>query len=315
VRILFLTATRIGDAVLSAGILRWLVERHPSAAVTVVCGPVAETLFGAVPGLEEVIVLRKRRLDLHWPELWVRLVRRRWDIVVDFRGGVLIWTIPRRKGYVDWGRHPELHRLDEMAAVVGAVPTPMPSLWTRPEHEAEARRRIPDGVRVLALGPIANWLAKTWPAERFAELASRLTAPGAPLAGAHVSVAVTPEERPRIAAILDSIPRERLVDLTDTSDLLVVYACQKRSALFVGNDSGLMHMAWAAGIPTLGLFGPSDERRFGPLGPRAAAVRTRETVQELIGILAADRGTVGTVMTSLTVDDVESAAYRLLATR
>lgn len=312
-RILFVTATRIGDAVLSAGILRWLIERRPGARVTVVCGEVAASLFGAVPGLDEVIVLRKRRFDLHWLELWRRLVRRRWDVAVDYRGGALIWSVWRREGHVDWGRHPELHRVDEMAAVVGATPTPVPKLWTLPEHEARAAALIAPGRRVLALGPISNWPAKTWPAERFAALATRLTAPGGALAGAAVAIAAMPHERDQIAPVFAVVPPERLIDLTHGGDLLDVYACFKRSALFVGNDSGLMHMANAAGAPTLALFGPSDDRRFGPRGSNVAVVRTRESFRELIEAPGFDHLTSPSLMSSLAVDDAVMAAERLVA--
>ena len=52
-RILFITATRIGDAVLSTGLLAHLIEHHPEARITIACGPVAAPLFSAVPGWSE----------------------------------------------------------------------------------------------------------------------------------------------------------------------------------------------------------------------------------------------------------------------
>ncbi len=67
--------------------------------------------------------------------------------------------------------------------------------------------------------------------------------------------------------------RGRTIDLTGKVDLLTAYACLRRARLFIGNDSGLMHIAAAAGAPTLGLFGPSDERRYAPWGDKAVAVR------------------------------------------
>ena len=46
----------------------------------------------------------------------------------------------------------------------------------------------------------------------------------------------------------------------------------QQAGLFIGNDSGLMHMAAAAGAPTIGLFGPTNAATYGPSGPRAVAV-------------------------------------------
>jgi heptosyltransferase-3 len=85
--ILFVTATRIGDAVLSTGLLSFLLERHPGARLTIAAGPAAAPLFEAVPGLERLIVVEKRRWSLHWSALFARTLGRRWDLVVDLSAG------------------------------------------------------------------------------------------------------------------------------------------------------------------------------------------------------------------------------------
>ncbi len=59
--ILFVTATRIGDAVLSTGLLSYLVDRFPGARLTIAAGPIAAPLFEAVPRLERLIIVEKRR--------------------------------------------------------------------------------------------------------------------------------------------------------------------------------------------------------------------------------------------------------------
>jgi ADP-heptose:LPS heptosyltransferase len=89
-----------------------------------------------------------------------------------------------------------------------------------------------------------------------------------------------PADRPHAAPVLAAAPRDRVVDLVGREDLLVVHAALARARLFVGGDSGLMHLAAAAGAPTLGLFGPSDERLYGPWGPRSRAVRGSRTFED-----------------------------------
>src|SRR5580700_4444039 len=91
--ILFVTATRIGDAVLSTGLLGYLIERHPGARLTIAAGPVAAPLFEAVPGLERLVVMRKRPFALHWFGLYGAVAARRWDTVVDLRGSALAWLL------------------------------------------------------------------------------------------------------------------------------------------------------------------------------------------------------------------------------
>ena len=67
--ILFITGTRIGDAVLSSGLLKRLHDEIPNARFTIVAGPVAAPLFAEVPNLERVIVLTKAANDAHWFKL------------------------------------------------------------------------------------------------------------------------------------------------------------------------------------------------------------------------------------------------------
>ena len=96
-RILFVTATRIGDAILSTGLLSHLIDRYPHARFTVASGPAAAPLFEAMPALERVIPLRKRRLSLHWLELWQQCATRRWDLVIDLRRSALSWCLLSRE--------------------------------------------------------------------------------------------------------------------------------------------------------------------------------------------------------------------------
>jgi len=85
-RILFVTATRIGDAVLSTGLLDYLTDRHPTARLTIAAGPVAAPLFEAVPQLERLEVIEKLRWSAHWLPFYAAVATRRWDLVVDLRG-------------------------------------------------------------------------------------------------------------------------------------------------------------------------------------------------------------------------------------
>ena len=82
-------------------------------------------------------------------------------------------------------------------------------------------------------------------------------------------------------------------------------------ALFIGNDTGIMHIAAAMGTPTLGLFGPSLPENYAPWGPRTAVVRTERSYAEIVGAPDYDYRTAGTQMDSLGVDAVEAAARRL----
>ena len=290
-RILFVTSNRVGDAILSTGLLDHLIRTYPNARITIVCGRVAEGIFARMPNRERTVILDKQPYGRHWLALWARMARRKWDLVVDIRGSALAWLVPTTHRAV-WRRKPG-HKIVELAAVLKLHPAPLPVAWTAPEDRARARQLLADGPPIIALGPTANWAPKTWPAERFAALFTSLA--NGPLAGAIPAIFAGPgsEEAAMAAPLIAALPGA--IDLCGRLSLPEVAACFGRVALYIGNDSGLMHLAAAAGAPTLGLFGPTPAAEYGPSGPRAAAV------------LSGD----GT-MAGLTVADALAAATKLL---
>lgn len=269
-RILFITATRIGDAVISTGILNHLLERHPTARFTVACGPVAAGVFSAMPRLERLILMPKQKWDGHWFKLWGQVVRQRWDLVVDVRGsGTAFFLNARSRRILKGGRRPGL-RLAQLAASMGLAPPPLPVAWTAPADRARAQALLPPGVPLIGLGPTANWADKVWPAERFVALFETLRDRRLPDARAVVFAGPGPAEAAMARPVLAALPGA--VDLTGRLTLPEAAACLARLDLFVGNDSGLMHLAAAAGAPTLGLFGPSPVEEYAPSGRRASFV-------------------------------------------
>lgn len=311
-QILFITHRWIGDAILASGVLAHLIERHPEAHITVACGPNAVPLFEAVPNLTRIIPMPKRKWAGHWLRLWMATVGHFWDTVVDLRGSAISYFLAARHRWPRMAKHRWGHMVEQHAHVIGLDEGVPPRLWTTAEHVASAAYLIPAGSPVLALGPIANWPGKEWPAARFAELARRLTAPGGPLAGGRIAVFGGAASRKRAETLFAALPAERCIDLVGV-DLLTAYECLKRCALFVGNDSGTMHLAAAAGTPTLGLFGPSREALFRPWGANCRAIRTPESFEEIVGSPGYDFRKTDSLLDSLSVDAVEAEAQTMVA--
>lgn len=318
-RTLFISSTRLGDAVLTSGALAWALRRSPNPRVTVACGPVAAPLFEAVPGVERVIAMRKGPWQAQWRMLWREAAGVRWDLVVDLRGSLFAWTVrtgERRVFRTPWGGGPLRggHRVDQIRAGLRLDGDAEPRLWIPEEDSRRAARILGDGRDpVLAVAPTANWPPKAWAADRFAAMLAALTAPGGALPGARVLVAGGPGERDLAAPVLAAVPEGRRIDLVGTERLMTIAACLGRCRLVVANDSGLMHLAAAAGAPTLGLFGPSDERHYAPRGPLAAWVRTDEPAAALLARSGQVNDAPGALMTGLPVGRVVDAAETLLA--
>jgi len=314
-RILFITASRIGDAVLSTGVLSHLAERHPSARFTVACGQTAAGLFAAAPFVETVLPMVKRKRAGHWIDLWLRTVATPWSMVVDLRGSAIGWLLPTLRRRIVTSSWEPRHRLLHLASVLGLSEAMPPRLWAGGAERERAEHLIPDGGPVLAVGPTANWGAKQWPGGRFAEAVACLTAPDGILPGARVAVFASADERAKAQPVLDAVPSGRLIDLAGGIDLATAYACLERSAFYFGNDSGLMHMAAAAGIPTLGLFGPSSEVFYGPFGPHAASVRGPRSFEDICHAPDFDHRSQDCMMLDLGVGPVVEAARSLWTRR
>src|SRR5512146_311490 len=182
--ILFITATRIGDAVLSSGLIKRLADEIPNASFTIVAGPVAAPLFQEVPRLDELIVFAKAKDGSHWFDLWRKVRRRRWGLVVDLRGsGISRFLSTRRRAIFRRQAGPTVHKVIEAARVLRIEDDPAPPfIFTSPEIEAYAEELTYGKGPILALAPAANWVGKTWPLERFSQVAIRLLrTPGAPM--------------------------------------------------------------------------------------------------------------------------------------
>lgn len=279
-RILFITATRIGDAVLTSGVLDHLLTTRPNARVTVATGPAAADLFRATPRLDAVIAPPKQRWGGHWVKLWRRTAARRWDLVVDMRGSRTAWFLRAKKAAIAAPPRFDRHKIEEAASVLKLAPAPAPRIWLDDAARAAAHAALPGDQPTIAIAPAAAARFKEWPAERFGALAAALTDPGGAFAGARVAVLGGPGDAETARRAAAALPAERAVVLAGetTLDLLASAACLERCALFVGNCSGMMHVASAVGAPTVGLYGPTDERLYGPRGPRGLALRAGEQI-------------------------------------
>ncbi len=308
-RILFITSNRIGDAVLSTAVLEVALARYPGASVVIACGVLPATLFRATPGLERIEIVRKQ--EGRWRDLWSALRRDRYDLAIDLRGSLVTLGVSAKKRIIHRKTRIVRHKLEELAELLKLDTTPSPHLRIDDKARADARALLGTESKVLALGAGSNFIGKRWPPERFAELARRMVA--GPLRDTPVVLLGAPEDTPICAEIAASLSGAGLtvVDAAGKLDLLAGAAALGQAALFVGNDSGLMHIAATVGAPTLGLFGPSDERVYGPWGARAKSLRGPKSFEEVLSV-----GYMPLIefslMEGLSVDAVEAAALELL---
>jgi lipopolysaccharide heptosyltransferase II len=293
-KILVLAIRAIGDMVLVTPAIRALADAFPGSAVSVVTESFAADVFEANPRISEIVGIDRWSLrGLPWyrklatDAAWLRRIRRgRYDIAVDLfcgpRSAQLAWISGapvrvaegvrgRRAFYTSTvsvehaGRHLVEQKMQIVRALTGDVETPAPEIFLRDDERRRAGEKLRvatggDGGAVVGLFPGAGWFHKQWPAGRFAELADRLAA-----RGCRVAVIGGPRDEDACRRVAEKA-RSGPAILSGIERLRETIALIDRMSLFVSNDTGPMHIAAGLGIPTVGLFGPSDATKYRPWG-------------------------------------------------
>ena len=296
----------VGDAIIALPAVRAVRKRLADAEITILARPYVADLYREQGVCNELIQYDWTGEHAGWSgrkRLVSELRGRRFDAAVllqnAFDAAWLAWRagIPERIGYARDGRswlltkavpvprtgeipshevfyYLEMLRrigwLDELPRdenVVLAVPETRRRRGAELLLEAGARPHA----RRIALGAGASFgAARCWPAERFAEAANRLAAE----ADADVVLIGTAGEAAVNGAIAAGL-RRPAIDLTGKTAIAELPGVLSQCHLFIGNDSGVMHVAAAVGLPVVGVFGPTDPLGTAPMTSRRAIVQDK----------------------------------------
>lgn len=297
-RILVLRYRFIGDTLLTVPFLRNLRAAYPQAKIDMLVAPNSGEVLRDCPYIDELIMFdttRKHRYENPngQPEkrsFWhyVQLLRaQRYDTAFVLKrsfssaGLAFLAGIPERVGFDTEGRgllltkrvpyRAEDHEIDSFLNVLHAADIPvqdrhLESWWQPAEAEkaAQVLAGLPEAERHVVLHLTSSNRAKQWPEAHALTLAHwLLVQPGTQL---HCLGA--PSDAPlyeQLRAQLSETEQARFHIHCGTFNLLESMAFLQRMNLVVGVDSGTLHMASAAGVPIIALFGPMDERKWGPV--------------------------------------------------
>ncbi len=278
-RILVIRLSAFGDFIQSLGPFAAIRRHHAGDRISLLTTRPFAAFAEELGLFDEVLVdERPRPLALcGWLGLRRRLRQGRFDRVYDLqtsaRSSIYAWLfrpeMPEWSGIAAGSSHPHVnlerdhqHTVDRQAEqllMTGIYPTPLPSL--PPLDRALPAPLVGRDFVLLAPGSSPHHPAKRWPALRFALLARALDEIG------HLPVVVgSVPERPLAAAIREAC--SGAVDLVGQTDIALLAALCRRARLTVGNDTGVCHLAAAAGCPVVVLFSrESDPARVAPRGP------------------------------------------------
>jgi len=167
------------------------------------------------------------------------------------------------------------------------------------EIECEQRLQQLQVKQFVVLNPGAGWGAKQWPADRFAQVARELSQGGLPSL-----INYGPGEEP-LAKLVESESGGAAKRIQCSVTQLV--ALLRRATLFIGGDTGPMHLASALRVPVVALFGPTDPGRNGPFGSRSVLLRSASSQTKYTHRAQTDQG-----LLEITPAEVIAAARLLL---
>ncbi|UCG78181.1 MAG: glycosyltransferase family 9 protein [Nitrospirota bacterium] len=284
--VLFIRPGGIGDAVLLVPAIKALKIKYPGAEIDILCEKRNSGIFGMINGLRRVY-LYDRGADL------LRCISSQYDVVVDTeqwhrmsaviafmtRAGIRIGfgTNDRSKLFThtveydhDDNEVKSFYRLLEQIEVPHSEALPdVPFLDI---EAAEAGKYVEDtigsNIDVVAIFPGATVRERRWGGERYGEVAKNLNE-----RGYRIVLLGTSDEKEDALKIRQQV--RGAVDLTGLTTLREVAYVLKNSALLITADSGLMHMAYALGAPTVSIFGSGIEKKWAPRGECHEVVNKR----------------------------------------
>lgn len=256
-RILFIAPTRIGDAILATGPLAWIEKYKPDTKITVATSSLSAPLFVHHPQLERIIIIDKMPRGGHWLKLWRATAATWWSAVWDMRSSALAYVLPTLSRIIYKADKERIHKVLQFERRFKRS-LPSPKVWTSAHDEQYAEKLLPANKKYMVIAPIANWDPKEWPILHFIALLRDVLAKGGIAEQFQPVIACAAHEAEKAKPLIDALQEFNPICFTDGAlSLSALYACFKRAQFFIGNDSGLMHMAAAANIPTLGLLGPT----------------------------------------------------------
>jgi heptosyltransferase-2 len=285
----------VGDAVLAIPALKAVRELFPKSEITLLVRPWVAGLFAAAPFIDKVWSEKKPSSLGDWTRLTRAIRARSFDLALllpnSFESALMIFLggVPNRIGYATdargWMlttstapalgmRHQVHYYLDLVKLLSGTSDQPSIEIQATNEERINARKLLAaEGIsgqdRFLVLNPGAAYgSAKRWHEVRFADVADAL----AEELDLQVALIGSATERPIAEQIRDRMRRSAAV-LSGKTSLETLIGVLAESSLMITNDSGPMHIAAALGVPTVAVFGSTDERVTGPCGPRARVVK------------------------------------------
>ncbi len=321
-KILFITLSNLGDIILTTPVLEKLHDEFPEAIIDVITGPAGKEIFMRHPAVERVEEHKKSQSLTGRASQALELRRRKYDIVVDLKRSLIPYLAGAKygsslmsimfRGQRTEDRGQKIHKREEhLLKLRGLVAEPfLNNRFFMPISNEE--RKFADElmgsewIRTVVINPGAKSHLKRWAAEKYANLADKILTE----LKCRVFLSGNDDDSKVVKKVLSHVTTP-VLDICSRTSIGALAEVMKRADLVITNDSAPLHIASAVNVPTVAIFGPSDETKYGPLASASKIVKPLVACRPC-GKALCSEGPVEGCISDVSVEEVFDAARALL---
>ena len=273
-KILIISSNLIGDTILSTGVIKYFSNKNPEAKFTFVIGPSAKSIFKNFKSVENIITVSKKKYNMHWLDIVSNCYGKKWDIIIDFRSSLLSYFLKYKKKFI-FKKKNNINHVYQLSDFFGFDCSDL-FIETNTEEEKIVAEDLSNNFKYFVIFPGGNWEPKIWSIKKYNSLLIKILSQNENIK--FILVGSKSEEEIYFNKITNNIHSKYIINLFGSS-LTQTAAYMKKSNLFIGNDSGLSHMASATKLRSIVLFGPTNDMIYGPIMEESQVIRTKESYE------------------------------------
>ena len=312
-KILFITLSNLGDIILTTPAFTALNKEFPEAKIDVVTGAPGRDVFSGHPAVGDIIVHKKKRsIFERIEELW-NVRKNEYDVVVDLKNSFISYLsgAKYRSSFLTppKGIHKKREHLNKVAFLGDKLAENETFYIHISEDERNGINEIMASAgpnRNVIINPGAKSHLKRWPAASYALLADGLISES----NCNVYITGNEDDAEVVGEMLKNM-KEKAKNILCKTSLGELAEAMKKADLVITNDSAPLHVASVVNTPTIAIFGPSDERKYGPLSEKSAVLKPKVPCRPCSRALCATGPDEGCI-SQVTVEEVYNAAVKML---
>ena len=262
--ILFITLSNIGDAIMTTPVMQWIIEQYPECLVDIVCDKKSYEIFINCPNRNNIFLKNKEEGFFGVVNLLHQLRKKNYDVAIDLRTDFLLYFIHARKKIFKI-KDNKIHSVEKHFQCLNINQKPFDThIWISNENNKKLTKIIKNKkLRILSLGLGANSVHKIWPIQNYLHLTEKLS-------NKFDLILLLGDQRDKeIANHFEKETQYDVINLCGSLTLMETAAAIKLSTFFIGNDSGLGHIASAVKVKSFTIFAKEDPKRYHPWGEKA----------------------------------------------